>query len=428
MARISTAVAAVSALVLLSGTAACSQGAVDQAVSSESSGLGASPTSSYPGTLDPAFNNGSYLKSMNGFFWSGGLLSDGTIIGAGSMADTVASALAFTSTGATATSWGKQGVSQPSEGAGFTAAAVGPGNNLYGLVPFNQTVVPIQINSQGEQTALGTGIPGTIGRQVLPLANGSILVTVRNLTSNQFQIARYTSNLKLDTTFGCAAGKNCKGYTTGPAGWSESVALQGNRIVVAGTVPNGQSAATLQIARYLPNGTLDKSFGCGKKGTCSGALSLPQIQGLNQQAPSLGMTVAKNGSILVDVASLQFQDDSPVPTLHVVQVNPNGTSSSEFATVDSLMPEQAQSIVIDHSGRVVVGGTDTNSSGGHAVLARWTADGQLDRTFGCANGQCSGVVNQVPGAVQTLLVANDGNYVTLGTDGTGYATVAKYLS
>lgn len=381
----------------------------------------------YPGALDPSFNGGQEVTSTGGFFWSGGVKSDGTIIGAGSINDAVAGVFAFNADGSPQAAWGENGSTTPSEGQGVVASTVAANGNVYGVVPFrpgSETLaVPFILNSQGKQVALGKGVPGNVARQILPQADGSAYLVIRDLDNNKFQLAKFKSNLATDTSFGCTSGKGCNGYSLATDGLSESVAQQGKKLIVAGSVQQGDQLY-LKVARYTSRGVIDESFGCAK-GDCDGTYVVTKLPGISlNTAPSLSVAVDSDNSIVVAFTTVDASNNT---TLRVVRITPNGTSVSQFDTLPGAETVSSQSLVIDPSGRAVVAGTTTNQSGGKAILARWLPDGKIDTSFGCAAAPCSGFANQLPGAAEGVFMSPDGRYVTPGTNGAGTATVAKYL-
>ena len=91
------------------------------------------------------------------------------------------------------------------------------------------------------------------------LADGRILVGGR--ADEQFALARLTAAGELDPSF-AAAGVN----VTSPPGSSSLTTMEvdgAGRIVAAGTASNINGQGQLALARYLPQGKLDPSFGAG---------------------------------------------------------------------------------------------------------------------------------------------------------------------
>jgi uncharacterized delta-60 repeat protein len=89
-------------------------------------------------------------------------------------------------------------------------------------------------------------------------------IVVAGVSNNDFALARYNSNGKLDTGFG-VGGK----VTTDFAeyfDWARAVAVQSNgKIVVAGQAGIGNPYGEFGLARYNSDGALDTGFGAGGK-------------------------------------------------------------------------------------------------------------------------------------------------------------------
>lgn len=135
--------------------------------------------------------------------------------------------------------------------------------------PRDDLIVSMVLQPDGKIIAVGPGEPN------------------RNTTSSDFVIARYNSNGSLDRTFGID-GKVVTDFY-GTIDMATSIALQPDgRFVVAGIASgiiqgsfdpqragtvNGvfqidsPTASEFAVARYLPNGSLDSSFGTGGRGT-----------------------------------------------------------------------------------------------------------------------------------------------------------------
>ena len=182
-----------------------------------------------------------------------------------------------------------------------------------------------------------------------------------------FQLARYRRDGSLDPTFG-DAGKIVTRYH-GANG--RAVAIQRNgRIVVAGYNTRG-----LALARYRPDGRLDRSFdGDGTVGPVVGEIF------------ALAVAVAPNGRIVVggdfDIFAFgmaRFRSDGRVdPSFGhdgVVRIHASGGEQG------------ANGLVIQPDGRIIA----TGSSGPHEfgdptiprfVMLRVLANGRRDATFG----------------------------------------------
>jgi uncharacterized delta-60 repeat protein len=187
-------------------------------------------------------------------------------------------------------------------------------------------------------------------------------------------LVRLLSDGSLDPRFS-GDGKVLTGFSGG-AGAAAIVQQPDSRFVVAGEATSLDSQQRSMVARYLPNGLLDQSFGKG------------------------GKVLGPTGSRATDVAVLP--DGKIVVTgtwgddLMVARYLPDGridrsfgvdgitTTPSTFASFGQI---QANALIVLPSGHlVVVGGDEGYRSECDAVgmpfIARYLADGSLDPAFG----------------------------------------------
>ena len=125
-------------------------------------------------------------------------------------------------------------------------------------------------NSFGDRgevlTSFGPNRPATI-KDVVVQGDGKIVVagsiTDRTTFTDDFALARYTKAGKLDSTFG-TGGEVVTSFGPNTSADGASLVLQDDgKIVVAGTVENFNNGTTegFGLARYNTNGTLDPTFG-----------------------------------------------------------------------------------------------------------------------------------------------------------------------
>lgn len=202
-----------------------------------------------------------------------------------------------------------------------------------------------------------------------------------------FALARYTSTHTLDPTFGnegVVLTDFGKSYD-----WAYALALQPDgKIVVAGG-SDASGSKDFALARFLPNGTLDPSFGKGGLVTQGmRSLTADVIRGIAIQPD--GKIVA-GGSSHEDVVTI-----GPNSDFLVARYLPNGTNDLSFG-IGGLMStdfgrssfDQPHALVLQPDGKVVLGGY-TNDGDGPGVLfgadqlalARYTHNGMLDPGFG----------------------------------------------
>ncbi|HET6246253.1 MAG TPA: hypothetical protein VFE47_01015 [Tepidisphaeraceae bacterium] len=190
--------------------------------------------------------------------------------------------------------------------------------------------------------------------------------------NGDFALARLTTAGKLDTTFG-AAGRVMTAFPSAGGG-IDSLLLQPNGDLVAsgsvGTSEDGTGTFNLTLARYLPSGALDTSF--GTKGIVSSAIIPPLGEGgfggAYVSAEPVVAALQSNGKIdVATTGSIVTQPYSDSNTLYVARFNINGSLDTTFgskgltsyANGSFIQPTDA---LIQKNGDIVVAGTSEYST------------------------------------------------------------------
>jgi uncharacterized delta-60 repeat protein len=202
-----------------------------------------------------------------------------------------------------------------------------------------------------------------------------------------FALARYTSAHDLDPTFGVG------GVVLTDFGhsydWAYALALQPDgKILVAG-VSDASGSKDFALARYSPNGDLDRNFG-------HDGLVTEHLRSLSADIIH-GLVIQPDGRIVV--AGVTYEDVltlRPHGDFMVARYNPDGTNDLSFGiggvTTTDFSGEsydEPYAVILQPDGRIVLGGY-TNSGGGPGVLfgaeqlalARYLPNGLLDSSFG----------------------------------------------
>jgi uncharacterized delta-60 repeat protein len=112
----------------------------------------------------------------------------------------------------------------------------------------------------GGKVTTDFGTDGDYARSVTIDSHGRVVVAGYSQSSGgraDFALARYRSSGELDPSFG-DGGKVTAGF--GAGAWAEAVTIDSyGRIIAAGSAPGGR--ADFALARYEPDGSLDPSFG-----------------------------------------------------------------------------------------------------------------------------------------------------------------------
>ncbi len=195
------------------------------------------------------------------------------------------------------------------------------------------------------------------------------------------------------------------------------MAVQPDGKILAARIHQHSGGYDFALARYNPNGTLDKTFGGGdgKVTTNFGERTYEEIYGLVLQPD--GKLVAAGSTGRVSDTQL-FHDD-----VALARYNPNGTLDSSFGGDGKVTTDVgpgndvATDLVLQSDGKLVAAGLSARTTGRYEparfLLIRYQPDGTRDRTFGQG-----GIVTTGFGAVDSgaygLVLQPDGRLVAAG--------------
>ena len=208
-------------------------------------------------------------------------------------------------------------------------------------------------------------------------ADGKIVVV--GTKGNGFALARYTTTGALDPSFG-RNGKVLTPFGSASEDQAAAVAIQPDgKIVVAGTNGIGIEPTGFEVARYTTNGTLDPSFGDG--GRVITYFGSPGHDTANAVAldPN-GTIVVAGGNGTDDYVSTDFElaRYTPSGTLDTSF----GTGGKVLTRFGSASSNEAKAIAIQPDGKIVAAGYATTDAVQQFALARYTTSGTLDADFG----------------------------------------------
>ncbi len=300
-------------------------------------------------------------------------------------------------------------------------------------------------------------------RAVAIQKDGKILVAgfARVNGDRDFAVARYRRDLSLDLAFG--PGGVVTVDFNGNDDLAYSVAVERDRrIVLAGEADTGLTGVRFALARLLPEGTLDPTFGTGGKVTTSfgpgeavaralvvqpdrklvaagwaadGAGFNFALAGyLSNGAPDPGfgatgkVTTNFPGAVELAVAAALQKDRKIVvaglaqPTgdfdFALARYNANGSPDSSFAGAGRVTTDfdggddEATGVAVQRDGQIVAGGS-ADVGGSRFAAARYTAAGGLDTAFGTGGR----VTTDLAGASESafaLALQKDGAIVLAG--------------
>ena len=275
-------------------------------------------------------------------------------------------------------------------------------------------------------------------------------VTGTNIGQN-FVVARYKANGTLDSTFG-SGGVVVTDF--GSSDVANAVVIQGTKIVVAGSTNTGSDTEDFALARYNTNGTLDSTFGTGGK----------VITQFEDFSAAHALTIAGGKLIAVGMAGGQFavaaytSTGAPDNTFsadgkatasiggvfdeaHAVLARTDGFLVAGYAT--GPLDADFAAIAFDLTGSPVPGSKITTDFGADDVInsltvqgdkvvaagytsraqtkqdfavARYNANGTLDKTFGTG------------GLVRTDFAMDFDAATAVVTDGTGLLVAGRSVT
>lgn len=273
-------------------------------------------------------------------------------------------------------------------------------------------------------TTFGTAAPlGLLDATVLVQADERIVAASADRSG--LVMARYLTDGSVDASFG-GAGKVTTGV--GPTSGANGL-LQPDGKIVLTTFAAGNPV----VARFMPDGSLDPSFGTSGLATLAASF-YPVIPVL--QADGKLVVAGRQGAAAFLVARLDAAGAID-PTF-----GSGGTATVDFGPNHALKFLEATGAALDSSGRIVVSGDvgdeicgDSCAPGpGDLAAAALSSDGSLDTSFGDAGRLTTGLgIGSVPGTASaaTLFAQPDGRLVVAGSSAAGDNSnfaVARYLA
>jgi uncharacterized delta-60 repeat protein len=258
--------------------------------------------------------------------------------------------------------------------------------------------------------------------------DGKLVIVGKVASSNftDFAVARYNADGTPDSGFGSAGM-----VTTDFSGLDSAsgVVLQSDgRILVVGDTETGDAtahvfSASLAMARYNADGSLDATFGTGGK-LVSTAMSLVgpgpvQLQPRVALQPDGRILVAGDGPSFADFKLLRFLANGNLDS----SFGTSGTVTTTFG--DSA---HATGVVVQSDGKIIVAGTArvNLSMTSFFAIARYNPAGSLDSTFGTGGKIMTDFGDHFDEA-HAVVLQPDGRIVAAGLIASGFG-VARYLS
>jgi uncharacterized delta-60 repeat protein len=260
-------------------------------------------------------------------------------------------------------------------------------------------------------------LPGG-GEDVALQPDGKILVTgeIIDATSHwYFGAFRYTADGSLDRTF---AGGGFAEVDLGNAEFAHAVALQRNgRIVVAGEA-DCPFAVCFALVRFLPDGSLDRSFGA------NGVVRTMFARYGASRA--YDVAVQPDGKIIAVGMRFRGNDAQNDELFAVARYRPDGKLDRTFsrdglASVDfGYSDAGASAVAVQRGGKILVAGEGARSANRTEedfAVARFRANGRLDRSFSGDGRVTVDFGHRLSDGVHGLALRGDGRIVLAGSSG-----------
>lgn len=194
--------------------------------------------------------------------------------------------------------------------------------------------------------------------------------------SGDFVVARYMPDGSLDSTFG--SDGIVRTDFNGRDDKASAMALDDRgRIVVAGTSRGPRGASDAALARYRPNGDLDASLGGDGK-------AVVNLGGYDNEV--YAMAIDSQGRILVAGRQYRYHDVFNILDFVVARFDAGGALDPSFGrdgttTTDFGQMDFAYGLALDPQGRIVAAG-ESEFETASFVLARYEPNGRIDASFG----------------------------------------------
>ncbi|MCX5607622.1 calcium-binding protein [Streptomyces sp. NBC_00047] len=278
------------------------------------------------------------------------------------------------------------------------------GDSAFSLLRYNADGSPD--TTFGDGGAVATTISSGDSGQALTLqpdgkivVAGSSIVEQNGIAWGQFTLLRYLPNGTLDTTFG-DAGRVFPDFGQGSSGAAVRV-LGNGRILAAGGAQGG-----FALARLMPDGSLDNTFGGG-----DGRVTSPFAVG---GASVQDLALQSDGTI-VAVGTAGYVPPAYSTDVVMARYTPDGSPDTGFDGDGQLLLDwgtaidAANGVVLQPDSKIVVSGYSSEGF----TTARFNTNGTPDTTFG-GDGRVGTTFEAGSGVANDVALQSDGKIVAAG--------------
>jgi uncharacterized delta-60 repeat protein len=279
----------------------------------------------------------------------------------------------------------------------------GSGANDFAVARYLETGSPDPAFSDDGLATTGFD-EGASARAVAIQRNGRIVVAGGK--GDDFALARYRPNGNLDRSF---SGDGRQKTNLGGFDSADAVAIQRDgRIVVAGDScigPGMGCASNFALARYLPDGKLDKSFSKDGK-------ARPNIGGSDS---ARDVAIQRDGRIVAVGAATP----GPEPVFATARLLVNGKLDKSFSgdgrkTTGFGDNANANAVAIARNGRIVVVGSTQATPTVDSVVIRYRPNGALDKSFSSDGKVTTDIAEGAGDTAQDVAFQTRRKFVTTG--------------
>ncbi len=228
-------------------------------------------------------------------------------------------------------------------------------------------------------------------------------------------LCRINPDGSMDASFG-TNGLVIQNFLSYDYNYTSGVALQGENIVVGGN-SHDDGTDYVTLARFLPNGLLDASFGIN--GTVSIELNInPWL------ISSIGaMCMDNQNRILYGCYFESLLNDD----LAIYRFLPDGNPDNSFgdyglSVIDLESDAYIHAITSQYDGKIIAGGGD----GGNFVIVRCQENGDLDPSFGASGDGI--VISEAGSSLYSLNLQEDGLIIAAGVEYNGTASSSDFVA
>lgn len=183
---------------------------------------------------------------------------------------------------------------------------------------------------------------------------------------------------------------------------------QDEKIVAVGYIENGVNTQ-FAVARYLPDGSLDESFGVN--GTVS--------TGIEYYATARAIAFQPDNYIVV--AGFTFDEATHTRKFALARYDTHGKLDPHFMGTGIVVTPiqygaEAHAVAIQPDGKIILGGTSHGNRCLQFTLVRYNSDGSLDKSFG-NNGIISHSSETYDACINSIILQNDTKLIVAGYAG-----------